>query len=79
MLQLNTKEMDKIYIEDLNQMQCSDPNCTHDHKEGLVLNSACHIGAPTTVMYRKGVLEIKCAVCDQKIADIAVASKITQN
>lgn len=66
------------YREDLDQVQCSGHDGTAPHHihpdEPVFLHSACHTGAPMTVMYHGGVLEVLCYVCRRVVTRIAVAS-----
>lgn len=51
---------------------CGEPTCGKD--EPSHFHAQCHMEAPLSVMYYKGVLTLRCAECDNHIADIAVAS-----
>ena len=73
------RPVNKLYVEDMNNMTCGNPECTNDHKEGLIVNSACHTKEPTTAWYSKGILTIKCSICESVVAEIAVASIVNQN
>lgn len=61
--------------ETLDNQPCMSPGC--EHKDcALIVSGRCHLGEPVTAIYHKGKgrLEIKCAVCDREICDIAVGS-----
>jgi ribosomal protein S27E len=55
----------------LDKLTCQSPGCTHESHEGLVLHSACHTKAPTTMRYwANGAVEIRCKQCDRWIVEI---------
>lgn len=61
---------------DLDQMQCGNPDCTHEahDTEPMYLHAVCHMDEALTVAYDRGrgALLIHCAVCDQFVAAVAV-------
>lgn len=68
-----------FYKEDFMGVKCSCPdvNCK-DH--GTFIHARCHIGYPTWAEFspREGVLIIRCSVCDETVARIAVAPRDSQ-
>jgi len=52
---------------------CDDPGHVH---EPLVLNQRCHPMEDTRAEYHEGVLTVRCAACDQMVAEIAVAGPV---
>lgn len=53
---------------------CGDPACQNG---GLFFRSLCHNDVPTWVEYNNGVLTVRCAECDNEIAQVAVGSGTT--
>lgn len=54
-------------------MTCSREHCENDAcSSELAFHSACHQGFPTWAFYKDGVIIVKCSVCDQEIAQVAV-------
>ena len=62
-----------LYREDLEASRCDVPGC-EDTTE-LWFHARCHLGSPTWVTYRDGVVTIVCARCDREIASLVVASR----
>ena len=62
--------------EDLDAAVCSTPGCTHTTEHGMLfLHGKCHPGAPTQTAYTyDGVLHIVCAMCQQSVIDVVVAT-----
>jgi hypothetical protein len=62
--------------EDLIDVGCSTPNCTHDHSV-LFLHSFCHPEMALGACYEKatGELVLFCALCDEPVTRFRVASK----
>ena len=60
--------------QDLKDLTCAEPGCTHDsHENGLALHSRCHPSQPTWAWYKDGVLTVRCSRCESVVATIAVA------
>lgn len=61
---------------DLDRAQCGTPGCTHEDHSEMFLHSACHPRAGHRVSYHliTGTLEIRCRICHQLAAEIAVAA-----
>ena len=59
---------------ELDQMVCSNPECTAPH-DALVLHSRCHPDDPTWTEYDKaqGAVRVFCATCQRTVGVIAVA------
>lgn len=62
-----------LYKEDLDNMQCSNPDCCEVHVP-LRLHSRCHPKEPTWAWYEGGVIKIRCCKCDALVVEFAVAS-----
>ncbi len=61
-----------LYKEDLDKMECP---CGCGSRE-IYLYGHCHPqNGRTWASYEKGILTIRCAICDTMIAEIAVAEK----
>jgi hypothetical protein len=60
----------------LDDMQCANPDCAHEHDPTLYLTQRCHPGAGTQVSYSRenGTLRVECAVCRKRIALVLVAA-----
>lgn len=64
-----------MYLEDLSQAECDDPNCTHEHDDKLFIHSKCHPDENVMVLYHKGSLDIFCGTCSEFVCSIAVAAQ----
>lgn len=60
--------------EDLDQLPCMMPNCTADHPHAR-LTGNCHVGMPVEATYVSGALILRCAVCHEYVATIAVGAR----
>lgn len=59
--------------EQMDKLQCSDPECAHVHDNELVLTGSCHPCAPVVVMFLGATLvRISCASCDRMVTAIQV-------
>ena len=67
--------MPSLTRQQLDQMECSAPDCGHDH---AVLNviAQCHPDAYFAVSYDKktGTVRVDCATCNTTVADFSVAA-----
>ena len=69
-----------FYLEDLEQLKCTNPDCDHTaHDKMLFLNQQCHPGAGAKVCINamEGVLTATCLECDAMVCEIAIASNKT--
>jgi hypothetical protein len=59
---------------DLDQEECSDPDCTTYHSI-IYLGQSCHRGAGLAASYNKqtGVLTVSCLACDKELIGVEVA------
>ncbi len=67
-----------IYKEDLDQMQCAFPGCTHEHHTSVFYwHGACHMNSPAWASYDRstGILTVECAECNRVIGRVHIASK----
>ena len=64
-----------LFTEDLDKMQCGEPDCDHTSHDGLYLHGKCHSHDGVDVLYERGVLTITCTVCDKQICDVSVARR----
>jgi len=62
-----------LYKEDLKDLKCpcGRPGC----EDPLFIHSKCHLEAATWASYFDGVLTVRCSVCEEVIAEFAVASR----
>ena len=62
--------------ENLNEIPCETPDCTHEH-DVVILYSTCHRSAAVRLAYIKahGILEVTCNQCKKIITRIKVAEK----
>lgn len=63
-------------LEFLAEQGCGNPECTHDHKDGIVyLRQVCHPEAALDLSYTKGtgVLVIECHECKKFVGEVTVA------
>ena len=65
-----------LYLEDLKQMTCDDPNCKHTSEDHILyLHSHCHTDAATWAVFTGEHLRIECVECHKIVAEIVVAAK----
>jgi hypothetical protein len=66
-----------LFREDLDAQVCSHPDCTETHEGPLYFRSRCHPQAGTWTIYQHGAghLHVVCRVCEQPVAQVAVASR----
>ena len=67
------------YLEDLAEMRCNNPGCTHEHDEpgGIELYSVCCGSAVVQVVFdhATGELRALCPKCDGLVARFALARR----
>ncbi len=64
-----------LFIEDLERMQCSDPNHDGDSDSEFVITSQCHPRCTVKVLYAHRTIGLFCGVCGTFVTSIQVASK----
>jgi hypothetical protein len=80
----NIKPLDPLGLvtEELEAKQalgCGDPKCTQDHtNDPMFFSPSCHRGAPLSVSYFRGSLELSCSICGKDLAKIKVASTVDE-
>jgi hypothetical protein len=74
---MNARRSAMLYLEDLQHLSCSDPDCPDTHDGPLYWRSRCHPTVGTWVVFQPGSthLHVICAKCEQLIARVAVASR----
>jgi hypothetical protein len=61
--------------KELDGAMCMDPGCDCDSaKSGVLLSGRCHPLHPVEVVYRGGVLYLRCATCGHEVGQILVAA-----
>jgi hypothetical protein len=68
--------LEELYAQDLDSVECSNPNCKGDHP--LFIGQRCHLGAGLDVSYEGDVLTMRCHECQQFIMRVRVARAPTQ-
>lgn len=65
-----------LFKEQLDQMQCAEPGCTHENHDKLYLHGQCHPDSGAFVCYKlnEGLIEMICAKCKTHICEIVVGS-----
>ena len=64
-----------LYRPDLDDLQCSNPFCTHRDEAPLYFHARCHPEADVHVGYAHGILAVCCAECHEIVAAIAVKDR----
>ena len=70
-----------MYMEELNMLECQDPECREKHPHVVMLGSTCHPGVLIMSAYLKqeGIVETRCLFCKQVVHRIKVATKSLPN
>lgn len=69
-----------LYVEDLLNHDCDDPECTHDDAEEMIFSSFCHPDAPLDVVFTKGdgCMELYCSECKSGNVRVKLATRVMQ-
>lgn len=70
------KRMEPRVTQDLDALECSNPNCTNEHP--LFLHATCHPNAGLAVSYHGGVMTMRCATCSDMLCTVRVATAEVQ-
>lgn len=78
MMRFDRAENEPLVQQDLNQMECANPDCTGEHP--LFLRSACHPQAGIDAGYASatGLMHLRCFECKEPICKVLVAEATRQ-
>jgi hypothetical protein len=65
-----------MVTQDLDGLECSNPNCENEHP--LFLHATCHQDAGAAVSYQAGVMTMRCQQCSSLICKVKVATAEVQ-